>query len=232
MQNTSLLEENYSFQVQEHDSVIPIVLLNIRSLPKHSIDIKFDKNISNCDMLLFTETQLRTSDLDNDIQDHLYPFILNRQDSHDRYSSLAYCTKTTVNISEKEYFPVINGLMFTTVFTSRGNCEMRFLLLYRKQASNVQDFVNDLNHIVNFYTIDVILGDFNINYFDEKESQYLKNTLENTLGYQQIVSKPTFLSGSLLDHVYIKPDKFKSVDNSVIGVYYSDHDAVKIFFHL
>ena len=175
LQNTSLLEENDSFQVQEHDTVIPIVLLNIRSLPKHSIDIKFDKKIFNCDILLFTETQLRTSVLDNDIQDHLYPFILNRQDSHDRYSNLAFCTKTTVNINEKEYFPVINGLMFTTVFTSRGNCEMRFLLLYRKQASNVQDFVNDLNHIVNLYTIDVILGDFNINYFDEKESQYLKN---------------------------------------------------------
>ena len=232
LQNTSLLEENDSFEVQEHDPVIPIVLLNIRSLPKHSSDIKFDKKTFNCDMLLFTETQLRTSDLDNDIQDHLHPFILNRQDSHDRYSRLAFCTKTTVNISEKEYFPVINGLMFTTVFTGRGNCEMRFLLLYRKQASNVQDFVNDLNHIVNWYTIDVILGDFNINYFDEKESQYLKNILENTLGYQQIVSKPTFLSGSLLDHVYIKPHKFKSVDNSVIGVYYSDHDAVKILFHL
>ena len=232
LRKTSLLEENNSLQVQEHELVIPIVLLNIRSLQKHSIDIRFDKKIFNCDMLLFTETHLRTSDLDNDIQDHLNPFILNRQDSHDRYSSLAFCTKTTVNINEKEYFSVINGLMFTTVFTSRGNCEIRFLLLYRKQASNVQDFVNNLNHIVNCYTIDVILGDFNINYFDEKESQYLKNILESTLGYQQIVSKPTFLSGSLLDQVYIKPHKFKSVDNTVLGVYYSDHDAVKILFHL
>ena len=111
LRNTSMLEENDSFQVQEHDLVIPIVLLNIRSLQKHSIDIKFDKKIFNCDMLLFTETQLRTSDLDNDIQDHLDPFILN---SHDRYSSLAFCTKRTVNINEKKYFSVINGLMFTT----------------------------------------------------------------------------------------------------------------------
>ena len=232
LRKTSLLEENNSLQVQEHELVIPIVLLNIRSLQKHSIDIRFDKKIFNCDMLLFTETHLRTSDLDNDIQDHLNPFILNRQDSHDRYSSLAFCTKTTVNINEKEYFSVINGLMFTTVFTSRGNCEIRIFLLYRKQASNVQDFVNNLNHIVNCYTIDVILGDFNIHYFDEKESQYLKNILESTLGYQQIVSKPTFLSGSLLDQVYIKPHKFKSVDNSVLGVYSSDHDTVKILFHL
>jgi len=82
------------------------------------------------------------------------------------------------------------------------------------------------------YSFDVILGDFTINYFDDKESDNLKNILESRLGYQQIVSKPTFLSGSLLDHVFIRSHKFKSVDNSVIGVYYSDHDAVKILIHL
>ena len=232
MRNTSLLEENPNFQVQEDDPVIPIVLLNIRSLRKHSIDIKFDTKIFSCDMLLLTETQLMPSDSDTDIKDHLYPFILNRQDNDDRYSSLAFCSKTTVRIKEKQYFPVINGLMFTTVFTRRKNCEMRFLFLYRKQTSNVHDFLNNLNHIITWYTIDVILGDFNINYFNEKESYNLKNILESTLGYQQIVSKPTFLSGSLLDHVYIRSHKFKSVVNSVIGVYYSDHDAVKILFHL
>ena len=233
LRNTSLLEENANFQVQEDDPIIPIVLLNIRSLRKHSIDIKFDTKIFNCDMLLLTETQLTPSDSDNDIQDHLYPFVLNRQDNSDnRYSSLAFCNKTTVHINEKEYLPVINALMFTAVFSTRENCEIRFLFLYRKQASDVHDFVNNLNHIINWYTVDVILGDFNINYFDEKESHNLKNIMESTLGYQQIVSKPTFLSGSLLDHVYIKSNKFKSVYNAVIGVYYSDHDAVKILFHL
>ena len=114
--------------------------------------------------------------------------------------------------------------MFTTIFTGRENCEMTFLFLYRKQAFNIHDFVTNLVHITNWYTI--------INYFDEKESHNLRNILESTLGYQQIVSKPTFLSGSLLDHVYIRSHKFKNVDITVIGVYYSDHDAVKILFHL
>ena len=232
LQNTSLLEENDCFQVQDDDPAIPIVLLNIRSLRKHSIDIKFDTKIFSCDMLFLTETQLKTSNLDNDIQDHLYPFMLNRQDSVDRYSSLAFCSKTTVHINEREYFPVINGLMFTTVFTSRGNCEMKFLLLYKKQASNVQDFVNNLSHIVNWYTIDVIFGDFNINYFEKKKITQFKEYIGKYIGYQQIVIKPTFLSGSLLDQVYIRSHKFKSVDNTVIGVCYSDHDAVKILFHL
>ena len=149
LRNTSLLEDNSNFQVHV------FVLLNIRSLRKHSIGMKFDTKIFNCDMLLLTETQLTPCDSDNDIQDHLYPFILNRQDSDDRYSSLAFCNKTTVYIKEKEYLPVINGLMFTTVFTRQENCEMRFLFIYRKQSSNVHDFVSNLNHITNWYTIDV-----------------------------------------------------------------------------
>ena len=158
LRNTSLLKENANFQVQADDPIISIVLLNIRSLRKHSIDIKFDTKIFNCDMLLLTETQLTPSDSDNDIQDHLYPFTLNRQDnSDDRYSSLAFCNKTTVCITEKEYLPVINALMFTAVFSTRENCEIRFLFLYRKQASNVRDFVNNVNHITNGQTIDVIL---------------------------------------------------------------------------
>ena len=233
LRNTSLLEEKANFQVQEGDPIIPIVLLNIRSLRKHSIDIKFDTNIFNCDMLFLTETQLTPRDSDSDIKHHLHPLILNRQDNSDnRYSSLAFCNKATVYINEKEYFPVINALMLTAVFSTRENCEIRFLFLYRKQTSNVHNFVNYISDITNWYTIDVILGDFNINYFDEKESHNLRNILESTLGYQQVVSKPTFLSGSLLDHVYIRSGKFKSVDNIVIGVYYSDHDAVKILFHL
>ena len=178
LRNTSLLQQNANYQVQEGDPTIPIVLLNIRSLRQHSIDIKFDTKIFNRDMLLLTETQLTPSDSDIDIQDHLHPFILNRQDSDDRYSSLAFCNKTAVRIREKEYFPVINGLMLTAVFTSRRNYEMRFLFLYRKEAFNVHNFIDNLNHIINRYTIDVILGDFNINYFDEKESHDLKNILE------------------------------------------------------
>ena len=78
-------------------------------------------------MLLLTETQLTPSHSDNDIQDHLYPFILNRQgNSDDIYSSLAFCNKTTVFIKEKEYLPVINALMFKADFTRQENCEIKF----------------------------------------------------------------------------------------------------------
>ena len=84
--------------------------------------------------------------------------------------------------------------------------------------------------IISVYSIDMILGDFNINYFDDKQSQELKRILERVLGYKQIVTESTFVTrGSLLDHVYLKFDKFEIVKNDIVSVYYSDHEAVKIF---
>ena len=65
--------------------------------------------------------------------------------------------------------------------------------------------MNNLCDVTTQYSVDIILGDFNINYFDEKESEKFRNRLESELGYKQIVKKPTFLTaGSLLDHVYIR----------------------------
>ena len=50
-----------------------------------------------------------------------------------------------------------------------------------------------------------------------------------SLNYTQIVTKPTFISsGSLLDHVYVRPTVFEIIENYAVNVYYSDHDAVKI----
>lgn len=74
----------------------------------------------------------------------------------------------------------------------------------------------------------MVLGDFNINYFNENDARSL-SSLMDSLHYNQIVQQPTFISsGSLLDHVYLNSSTFGIVDSSVIGVYYSDHDIVKV----
>ena len=89
-------------------------------------------------------------------------------------------------------------------------------------------YVDCLNYVLNSYTIDMILGDFNINYFNDNQVQPLKSLMES-LNYTQIVTKLTFISsGSLLDHVYVKSTVFQIIENYVVNVYYSDHDAVKI----
>ena len=68
-----------SITTLQHDStLLTISTLNIRSLKKHSIDVKFDLQLFNSDIIGFTETQLLPSDCDNEIVNNLDPFILHR----------------------------------------------------------------------------------------------------------------------------------------------------------
>ena len=207
---------------------ISLCLLNIRSLQKHSIDIKHDANLNKCDILVLTETQLLPHHSDNIITEILHPYALHRQDHPtDKYSSLAICSKNNINLVQKQYFPSINGLICNALMANI-NKELKFLLTYRKNNSNTQQYLQNLNNILQTNTVDIILGDFNINYFNELLILPLKQ-LTNSLEYIQIVNKPTFISaGSLLDQVYVKQSLYDEIQNEVVTVYYSDHDCVKI----
>ena len=73
-------------------NIITVTLLNIRSLHKHSIDIKFDSNLTTSDIIFLTETQLLPQSNDNEIVNNLQGFTLHRQGhTSDRYSSLTLC---------------------------------------------------------------------------------------------------------------------------------------------
>lgn len=116
--------------------------------------------------------------------------------------------------------------MFT--FDNHGlQVNICLLLVYRKNNSNIVEFINDINYLVRSNSIDIILGDFNINYFNSKDIEPLTSLMQS-LSYIQIVNEATFISGSLLDHVYVKKSNEADIDISVISVYYSDHDAIKI----
>ena len=83
--NTSTKEED------SHDSVLTILLLNIRSLRKHSEDIP---KLFSLDVLALTETQLLPNDLDMEIKKNLELFRTYRQDHPtEKYSSMAICVK-------------------------------------------------------------------------------------------------------------------------------------------
>ena len=81
--------------------------------------------------------------------------------------------------------------------------------------------------VLTTFNIDIILGDFNINFLHDDSIRPLES-LVSSFGYSQIVQSPTFISaGSMADQVYIKTSHLDIVQNSVLSVYYSDHDAVQ-----
>ena len=92
-------------------------------------------------------------------------------------------------------------------------------------------FCNKLENIVSNHEIQIVLGDFNVNFYDETDSQHLKQMM-NAANYSQIVEGASFVSsGSLLDHGYVRQsllDNFKNIKCEVKSVYYSDRDSVQI----
>ena len=75
--------------------------------------------------------------------------------------------------------------------------------------------------------IQIILGDFNINAFEENKNKKLKELLIN---YNQILEEPTHISRSLIDQVNIKKNFQGQIDihATIKNTDFSDHDAVKI----
>ena len=210
--------------------------MNVRSLRKHAADVRSDSNLFTSHILAFTETQLSPTDSDTDIRDTLSPFILYRHDHHsDKFSSMAICRKQEICLSNHEYFPALNGVKFT--FSSENNItelpvlNFSLLLLYRKNNTNVQQFVDGLNYVLTTEQIDIVLGDLNINYFSTNDIAPLAQLMES-LNYVQIVDKATFISGTLLYHVWVQHRLRNLISASVISVYYSDHDAIRINIHL
>jgi len=106
---------------------------------------------------------------------------------------------------------------------------INILLLYCKNGHNISQYIQNLENILNRNKIDIILGDFNKNYLNDNEIQALNNIMEQ-LSYTQTVQSITFISGSLLDHVYIRKEMWSksNICTSVLPVYYSDHEPIKL----
>ena len=98
----------------------------------------------------------------------------------------------------QEHFPSLNALKFEFFCDNKEvQQNISFLLIYRKNCSKIQEFVNGVNYLLRAHTVDILLRDFN-----SKDSDPLTLLMES-LHYVQIVKEPTFISGSFLDHVYI-----------------------------
>ena len=76
------------------------------------------------------------------------------------------------------------------------------------------------------YSIDIIAGDFNYDLLKVSENKFLDIFTDCV----QMVNKPTHISGSLIDHVYIKKSLMEELfyNATVQNIYFSDHDAVRI----
>ena len=75
--------------------------------------------------------------------------------------------------------------------------------------------------------IDIILGDFSLNMFNDSNDS-LKTMLSS---YELVINEATHSSGSLFDHSYISKSSLQKIhlENVIVcDVSFSDHDTVNI----
>ena len=91
----------------------------------------------------------------------------------------------------------------------------------------MEEFFKMLQYLQAINPIDIIAGNL-ISYDLLKVSE--DTFLDIFTDHVEIINKPTHISGSLIDDVYIKKtlmEKFFT-NESVENIYFSDHDAVRI----
>ena len=100
--------------------------------------------------------------------------------------------------------------------------------VYCSKGANKVAFLNDLGKLAKAPRPCYIVGDFNVNFLRDPQDQIIKKILSH--GFKQIVSEPTHIAGSLLDHVYVKR-VLQEPKIALNFVYYSDHAAVSLFLN-
>ena len=163
--SASIISKSYAHNVV-------ITLLNIRSLRKHYPDVRHDSKIVESDIMAFTETRLKDQHGTDDIKNALNEFQIIFQNQSNDFLSLAICVNSNqaVVASGEKFFPEVNGFL---VDLSKEKIRGNMLLLYLPKDMHSLLFCNNLEIIVSSHKIKIVLGDFNINFYDETDSQHL-----------------------------------------------------------
>ena len=204
--------------IDNGDSVfLGLKICNMQSLSRHIVDMRSDPSFTNSDIILCTETQLTSEQAEVHLDNFNY-FLNNNED---RFLGLAVYYREQIDLTRE-----FDGNGFSIFKTCVDNTELTLLLLYRKNNTSVHEFYDLLRFLTSVYDIDLIVGDFNL-----KPNENLRNILNL---YYQLIETPTFISGSILDQVYVKKSLFSKyiIKADIESVFFSQHDSVKIKFEL
>ena len=190
--------------------------LNTRPFNIHLDDIQNDHALTECDLLLFTETRLRSTSTHSQLQEFT---IYHHNDDCDTFKSLAVCYRQSLSF---EYIDSLPGMMVFSVCKGSFSSEsLKFILLYRKNSLSNRDFGCMIEHLLSRHPdTSIITGDFNEDGFDMSQDVSMK-----LCNFEQLVLEPTQVNGRMLDQIYVsKYITFKKAC-LVKHIYFSDHDA-------
>ena len=133
-----------------------------------------------------TETQVESTDDISTISDILKQFTIIHNIHTDKLCSLAACYKNIIDHIHYNDIPAVT--LYSLQKNNFQHDTVNILLVYRKNLSKLEEFIYILNHFLSRMegNIQIILGDFNINAFEENKNKILKEVLTN---YNQILEE-------------------------------------------
>ena len=214
------------------DDCVKMVHLNVQGVAAKSrtknLDVQYDKEIQNVDIVCLTETHYcsENSVCVKDIWPERNGCVY-RKDRigskgggvlvvvSDKYSSRHIVNNSNVEaIAVEVYCP--NKVVVICIYISPS-------LSKYFSSDGIKKFINDVTLKTDKV---IVVGDFNENLFEVQDRKVISECFLN-IGFIQHVTKPTTDYGSALDHVYSR-----GISDIVIDIqdtYYSDHDRVFCF---
>ena len=202
---------------------LKLLHINIGNLKTKIADIKNDTIFQNADIIALNETHLGhrdtlTPQMIGVSQDR---FIVHC-DCNNKGGGVALIIKT--NLKPKHIR--INTILEILVVEISEPIHMIVISLYRPPSTPRDVFINNMLHIITqFQNIPIcIVGDFN------EDVSITSNTHSCTTlrlqGFQQMISKPTHDSGTIIDHVYVS-HTLNKIQTDITDCYYNDHDCIQ-----
>ena len=202
------------------DDSTTILLLNVKSLSKHACDIKRDGRLMSDDVLCFTETQLQHQHLANGSEQCFENFRIFFNNTDNKFLSFAYAFQKDITVIMQEDSAGASISNFRK--NSFVSVPLKLMVLYKLNNQPLMAFYDYLYYFREAKEVDIIVGDFNIDANPDCYKHY--HNMSNWLNFQHT------LSGSILDHVYVKKSFLEDykVEIVVLNTYFSDHDAVRV----
>ena len=195
-----------------------IISCNIRSIRKNFDNLNSASVIKRANVMCLQETWLDPSAED-------YNLLTNSGwTQHD--NSVGKGKGITTLFSDKyEFEKDIKNPNYQ--FTKIVSESLDIINVYRSEAANSVDFIEDLIGMTDASKQTLVLGDFNICYLSENSHSVFQAF--HIKGYHQIVKSPTSLHGRLIDVAFLSPsDSNVHYEARQQAQFFTDHDLIEI----
>lgn len=214
---------------QTVQTAFKLCFLNVRSLHRHIEDIRKNLNYSSIDLNIFSETRL--CHLDSNSNYIISGCTLFRNDNQSTGLNARPYGGTAVysRISSIPGYPVsknANGVEITIVKLA-AIPHITIIGVYRSPRVAIRQMCTAMMQLLVLHSseFNIFIGDFNVNWLNEKERIPLYNLFVRYNSYRQLVLCYTTDNRTTIDHIYTNLPE-SHVNLHILETYFSDHKAI------